>query len=88
METGSLLHEFLARLYRLITWQGGFNSKPRPVYFGIGRTLLWAKLLSWVCALTPFIRWRSGLAPGACALDLRTYYFLPPSYIYVLVIII
>ena len=32
-----LLHEFLGRLYRLITWQGGFNSRPGPVYFGIDR---------------------------------------------------
>ena len=57
METGcfSLLHEFLSCLYCLITWQGGFNSRPRPVYFGMGRISLWAELPGWVCALTPFI---------------------------------
>ena len=66
----SLLHEFLGHLYHLITWQGGFNSRPGPVYFGMGRISLWAKLLSWVCAPTPFIWWRSGLASGACALGL------------------
>ena len=43
METGcfSLLHEFLGHLYCLITWQGGFNSRPGPVYFGMGRISLW-----------------------------------------------
>ena len=32
METGcsSLLHEFLGRLYCLITWQDDFNSGPGP----------------------------------------------------------
>ena len=64
----SLLHEFLGRLYQLITWQGGFNFGPRPVYFGMGRISLWAELLGWVCAPTPFIRWRSRLAPGAITL--------------------
>ena len=78
----SLLHEFLGCLYRLITWQGGFNSRPGPVYFGMGRISLWGELLGWVCAPTPFIRWRSGLVPGAivlwaCALGLCTYCFLP-----------
>ena len=63
----SLLVELLGRLYRLITWQGGFNSKPRPVYFEMCRITLWVELLGWVCASTPFIRWRFGLAPGACA---------------------
>ena len=61
----SLLHEFLGRLYRLITWQGGLYSRPGPVFFGMDRILLWAELLGWVCAPTPFIRWRSGLALGA-----------------------
>ena len=35
-----LLHEFLSRLYHLITGHGGFNSGPRPVYFGMGRISL------------------------------------------------
>ena len=57
------LHEFLGSLYRLITWQGGFNSRPGPVYFGMGRVLLWAELsFYWVYALIPFIRQRFGLA--------------------------
>ena len=47
------------------------------MYFGMGRISLWAELLGWVCALTPFIRWRSGLMPRACALGLFTYCFLP-----------
>ena len=63
----SLLHEFLGRLYRLIIWRGGLNSEPRPMYFGMGRILLWAELLSWVYAPTPLIRWRSGLALWAGA---------------------
>ena len=73
----SLLHEFLGRLYRLITWQSGFNFTPGLVYFGMGRISLWAELLGWVCAPTPFIRWRFGLEPGAYALGLCTYCFLP-----------
>ena len=74
METGcfSLLHEFLGRLYRLISWHGGFNFGPGPVYFGKGRISLWTELVSWVCAPTPFIRERSGLASGACALGMRS----------------
>ena len=77
-ETGcfSLLHEFLGRLYCLITWQGAFSSKPRPVYFGMGRISLWVDLPGWVYAPTPFIRWRFGLALWACALGLCTYCFL------------
>ena len=72
METGHffLLHEFLGRLYCLITWQGGFNSGLGPIYFGMGKISLWAKLLGWVCAPTPFIRWRSRLASVVCALGL------------------
>ena len=79
METGcfSLLHEFLGRLYCLITWQGSFNSGSGLVYFGMGRILLWAELPSWVYAPTPFIRWWFGLGLWACALGLRTYCFLP-----------
>ena len=65
-----LLHKFLDRLYHLITWQGGFNYGPGPVYFGMGRISMWVELLGWDYALTPFIRWRSGLASGACALGL------------------
>ena len=52
---------------------GGFNSGPGPVFFGMGRILLWIELLGWVCAPTPFIRWRSGLPLGAyCALGLSS----------------
>ena len=52
------------------------------MYFGMVRISLWAELLGCVCAPTPFIRWRSGLAPGAitlwaCALGLCTYCFQP-----------
>ena len=81
METGcfSLLHEFLGRLYCLITWQGGFSFGPGPVYFGMGRISLWVELPGWVYALTPLIRWRSRLvfvvsvlALWACALGLCT----------------
>ena len=63
----SRLHELLGRLYCLITWQGGFNSRLGPVYFGMGRISLWAELLGLVCAPTSFIRWRSRLALWACA---------------------
>ena len=63
----SLLHEFLGRLYRLTIWQGGLNSGSRPMYFGMGGILPWAELLGWVCAPTPLIRWRSGLALWAGA---------------------
>ena len=31
-----LLHEFLGHLHLLITWQGGFNYGPGPMYFGMG----------------------------------------------------
>ena len=79
METGyfSFHTSFLGRLYHLITWHGGFNSWPGPVYFGIGRISLWAELLYRVCASTPFIRQMFGLTPWACALGLCTYCFLP-----------
>ena len=43
----------------------------------MGRISLWAELPAWVYALTPFIRWRSGLALWAYALSLYTYCFLP-----------
>ena len=69
----SLLYEFLGHLYRLITWQGGLYSGPGPMFFSMGRILLWTELLGWVYAPTPFIRWRSGFAPGAyCALGLHS----------------
>ena len=35
----------LGRLYHLITWHGGFNSGPGPIYFGMGRISLWTELL-------------------------------------------
>ena len=73
----SLSHESPGHQYCLITWQGGFDSRPGPVYFGIGRISPWAKLPGWVYAPTPFIRWRSRLtfvvselALWACALGL------------------
>ena len=79
METGhfSFHMSFLGRLYHLITWHGGFNSRPGPVYFGMGRVSQWAELPYWVCASTPFIRTLFGLAPWACTLGLFRYYFLP-----------
>ena len=40
-----LLYEFLGRLYHLITWRGGFNSGPGPVYFRMDRNSQWAELL-------------------------------------------
>ena len=51
MEIGRfrLCMSFLGRLYRLITWQGSFNSGPGPVYFGMGRISLWAELLFGQC---------------------------------------
>ena len=52
------LMSLLGRLYHLIMiiWPSGFNSRPRPVYFGMGRISLWAELLYWVCPSNPFIR--------------------------------
>ena len=76
----SFYTSFLGRLYHLITRQGGFNSGPGPMYFGMGRISLWAELLYWVCAPSPFIRQRFGLAPQACALGLCIYCFLPHQY--------
>ena len=78
METGhfSFHTSLLGRLYHLIIWHGGFNSRPGPVYFGMGRISLWAKLLYWVCPSNPFIK-MFGLTPWACALGLCTYCFLP-----------
>ena len=74
METGrfSLLHEFLGCLYCLITWQGGFNSRPGPAYFGIGRILLWAELLSCLChnSLLKVEVWAYVRDLWACALGL------------------
>ena len=54
---------FLVCIYHLITWHGGFNSRPEPMYFSMGRISLWAKLLYWVCASTPLIRRMFGLTP-------------------------
>ena len=50
IETGhfSLLTSLLGCLYHLIIWHGGFNSRPGPVYFGMGRISLLVKLLYWV----------------------------------------
>ena len=48
-----LLHEFLGYLYHLITWQGGFNSGFRPVYFGMDKISLWVKLLYWYVPQLP-----------------------------------
>ena len=85
METGpfSFHTSLLGRLYHLIIWHGGFNSGPRPVYFGMGRISLWAELLYWVCPSNPFIRRTFGLTFWACALGLCTYCFrthqLPPQ---------
>ena len=93
METGHfpLFHEFLGRLYCLITWQGSFNSRPRPVYFGMGRISPWVELLGWVFASTPFIRWRSGLASVVYALGLHSepvhMLFSTPSILYVVFLI-
>ena len=79
METGhfSFYTSFLGCLYHLITWQGGFNSGPRPMIFGMGRISLWAELLYWVGALTPFIKRRFGPMPWACALGLYICCSLP-----------
>ena len=66
METGhffSFYTSFLGHLYHLITWHGGFNSGSGPMYFDMGRILLWAELLYWVSASTPFIRRMFGLMP-------------------------
>ena len=59
----SFYTSFLGRLYHLITWQGSLSSGPGPMYFGMGMISLWAELLYWVGAPTPFIKRRFGLAP-------------------------
>ena len=43
----SFLTSLLGRLYHfiMIIWPGGFNSRPEPVYFGMGRISLWVELL-------------------------------------------
>ena len=66
-------------LYHLIMiiWPSGFNSRPLPVYFGMGRTSLWAELRYWVCSSNPFIKWAFELMFWACALGLCTYCFGP-----------
>ena len=81
VETGhfSFLMSLLGRLYHLIMiiWPGGFNSRPGPVYFGIGRISLWAELLYWVYPSNPFIRRTFGITFWTCALGLCTYCFGP-----------
>ena len=65
METGhfSFPTSLLGRLYHLIMiiWPSIFNSRPRPMYFGMGRTSLWVELHYWVCSSNPFIKWAFGL---------------------------
>ena len=58
MEIGhfSFLTSILSRLYHLIIWYGGFNSRPGPVCCGMGRISLWAEPLYWVCPSNPFIK--------------------------------
>ena len=53
----------LGRLSHLIKiiWPSGFNSRPGPMYFGMGRTSLWAELRYWVCSSNPFIKRVFGL---------------------------
>ena len=53
----------LGRLYHLINWHGGFNSRPGPMYFGMSRISLWAEFLYWVCPSNPFIRRMFRLTP-------------------------
>ena len=79
METGhfSFHMSLLGRLYHLIIWHGGFNSRTEPVYFSMGRISLWAELFYWVCPSNPFIRRTFGLMLWACALGLCTYCFKP-----------
>ena len=79
METSHFffLTSLLGRLYHLIIWHGGFNSRPGPVYFGMGRISLWVELLYWVCPSNPFIRWTFGLMFWACTMGLCTYCFRP-----------
>ena len=72
MEAGhfSFHTSLLGHLYHLITWHGGFNSRPGPMYFGMGRISLWAKLFYWVCPSNSFIRRMFELTLKACALGL------------------
>ena len=79
METGHLSFHtsLLGHLHHLITWLGGFNTRPGSVYFGMGRISLWAELLYWVGPSNPFARQTFGLKFGACALSLCTYCFRP-----------
>ena len=79
METGhfSFHTTFLGRLYHLITWHGGFNSGPGPVYFGIGRISLWVELLYWLHASTPFTRQMFGLTPRAFAGPMHILFSTP-----------
>ena len=85
METGhfSFLTSLLGRLYQFIMfiWPSGFNSRPGPVYFGMGRISLWAKLLYWVCPSNPFIRWTFGLTFCTYALGFCTYCFRPHQFL-------
>ena len=50
----------MGRLYHLITWQGGFNFGPGPVYVGMDKNSQWVELLYWIYAPTLFIRRRLG----------------------------
>ena len=77
MENGhfSFQMSLLGRLYHLIIWHDGFNSGPKPVYFGMGRISMWVEFLYWVCPSNPFIRRTFGLTFCACALNLCTYCF-------------
>ena len=81
METGhfSFPTSLLGRLYHLIMiiWPSRFNSRSGPMYFGMGRTSLWAELHYWVCSSNPFIKRAFGLTFCACALGLCTYCFGP-----------
>ena len=70
IEHFSFYMSFSGRLYHLITWQGGFNSGPGLVCFGMDRNSQWAELLYWARVPTFFIRWRLGLVLWACFLGL------------------
>ena len=79
METGYLSFHtgLLGRLHHLINWDGGFDSGPGSVYFGMVRISLWVGLLYWVGHSNPFARRTFGLKFGACTLGLHTYCFRP-----------
>ena len=78
IEHFSFYMSFWGRLYHLITWQGGFNSRPGPIYFGMDRNSQWAKLLYRICALTLFIRRRLGpVFLGLCFRPLQVWFSTP-----------